>query len=152
MVKGSELKEKIIAHCREILEQKLAIINKELEHLSQAIADDTKSSAGDKYETSREMANLEKGKLQAQVLGFGKMLATLGALSMATSDKVEAGSLIKTDKEWIFLAVSLGQIEVADKTILAISPVAPLAQLMMDKKEGVVIAFRNIKYNLISIY
>ncbi len=58
-----ELKEKIIKECKAILSKKLELIEVELGHLSQSIAEDTKSSAGDKYETSREMANLEKGKL-----------------------------------------------------------------------------------------
>jgi transcription elongation GreA/GreB family factor len=151
-VESSELKEKIIAYCTEVYQQKLVIINNELKHLAQAIADDTKSSAGDKYETGREMANLEKAKLQAQVLGFNKSLAALRSLPGATSGKIDVGSLVKTDKEWIFLAVSLGQVEVKDENVLVISPMAPLAQEMMGKKEGESVTFRDIITNINSIY
>jgi transcription elongation GreA/GreB family factor len=151
-VKSSGFKEKIIAYCTDIFEQKLLIINDELKHLSVAIAEDTKSSAGDKYETGREMANLEKGKLQAQVVGFNKSLVALRTLAKVASKKVEAGSLIKTDKEWIFLAVSLGQVTVKDKNVLVISPMAPLAQEIMGKKEGESVTFRCIKTNINSIY
>jgi transcription elongation GreA/GreB family factor len=151
-VKGSELKEKIITHCTEVYQQKLLIINNELKHLSQAIADDTKSSAGDKYETSREMANLEKAKLQAQVLGFNKSLTTLRSLPGATSGNFDLGSLVKTDNEWIFLAVSLGQVEVEGENVLVISPMAPLAQLMMGKEEGETVEFRTNITNIIRLY
>jgi len=147
----SKLKEKIIEHCIDIFQQKLLVVNDELKHLSAAIAEDTKSSAGDKYETGREMANLEKEKLYAQALGFKNSLATLGALPESVSKKIDIGSLIKTDREWIHLSISLGQLAVDGEEVLVISPLAPLAQLMMGSVEGEAITFRSNNYQIISI-
>lgn len=147
----SELKSKIIEHCTDIFQRKLLIINEELKHLSEAIAEDTKSSAGDKYETSREMANLEKEKLHAQALGFKNSLASLSVLPDRISTKVDIGSLIKTSKEWIHLSISLGQLEVDGEKVLVISPLAPLAKLMMGKEKGETITFRDNNYQIVSI-
>ena len=147
----SKLKEKIIEHCIDIFQQKLLVVNDELKHLSAAIAEDTKSSAGDKYETGREMANFEKEKLYAQALGFKNSLATLGALPESVSKKIDIGSLIKTDREWIHLSISLGQLAVDGEEVLVISPLAPLAQLMMGSVEGEAITFRSNNYQIISI-
>lgn len=147
----SELKSKIIEHCTDIFERKLLIINDELKHLSDAIAEDTKSSAGDKYETGREMANLEKEKLHVQALGFKNSLASLSALPERISTKVGIGSLIKTNREWIHLSISLGQLEVDGENVLVISPLAPLAKLMVDKEKGETITFRDSNYQIIDI-
>lgn len=147
----SELKSKIIEHCTDIFQRKLLIINEELKHLSEAIAEDTKSSAGDKYETSREMANLEKEKLHAQALGFKNSLASLSSLPQSLSAKVDIGSLIQTNKEWIHLSISLGQLEVGSEKVLVISPLAPLAKLIMGKEKGETVTFRDINYQIVSI-
>ena len=147
----SELKEKVKAHCTAILEGKLLIINQELKHLSQAIAEDNKSSAGDKYETGREMANLEKEKLHAQALSFNKSLTAIAALPAGNLHKISIGSLVKTDKEWIYLAVSLGQVEVEAAKVLVISPVAPLAQHMLGREKGETVNFRNNNYHILNI-
>jgi len=147
----SELKSKIIEHCTDIFKRKLLIINDELKHLSDAIAEDTKSSAGDKYETGREMANLEKEKLHAQALGFKNSLASLSTLPERISTKVDIGSLIKTNKEWIHLSISLGRLEIAGEKVLVISPLAPLAKLMVDKEKGETVTFRDSNYEIIDI-
>ncbi len=119
--------------------------------MSEAIAEDTKSSAGDKYETSREMANLEKEKLHAQALGFKNSLASLSALPQSLSAKVDIGSLIQTNKEWIHLSISLGQLDVDGEKVLVISPLAPLAKLIMGKEKGETVTFRNINYQIVNI-
>ena len=147
----SELKGKIIEHCNDIFQRKLLIINDELKHLSEAIEEDTKSSAGDKYETGREMANLEKEKLHVQALGFKNSLATLGALPKSISSKIDVGSLIQTNNEWIHLSISLGQVEVDGESVLVISPLAPLAQQMMGKEKGATVTFRENDYQILGI-
>lgn len=147
----NELKGKIIDHCTDIFQRKLLVVNDELKHLSEAIAEDTKSSAGDKYETSREMANLEKEKLHAQALGFKNSLATLGALPQSALTKIDMGSLIQTNNEWIHLSISLGQLAVAGEKVLVISPLAPLARLLMGKEKGEAVTFRDNNYQIVSI-
>ena len=147
----SQLKGKIIDHCNDIFQRKLALINEELKHLSEAIEEDTKSSAGDKYETGREMANLEKEKLHIQALGIKNSLATLTTLPKSISSKIDVGSLIQTNKAWIHLSISLGQVEVDGEDVLVISPMAPLAQLMMGKEKGETIAFRENDYQIVGI-
>lgn len=147
----NEFKGRIIAQCADIFQRKLVVIKDELKHLSEAIAEDTKSSAGDKYETGREMANLEKEKLHVQALGFKKSLTTLAILPQNVSNKIDHGSLLQTDKVWIFLSISMGQLEVDGEKVLVISPLAPLAQLLMGKEKGETITFRGKNYHISGI-
>ena len=147
----SKLKDKLIDRCREIFQNKLLIINEEVKHLSEAIAEDTKSSAGDKYETGREMANLEKEKLHAQAMGFNKSLAALNHLQNTVSTKIASGSLIKTNKDWIYISISLGPVEVGSEKVLVISPLAPLSQLLLGNEIGHSLTFRDVEYDIIEI-
>ncbi len=147
----TDLRSKIIERCRDILQKKLLIIDDEIKHLSQAIAEDTKSSAGDKYETGREMANLEKEKLHVQALGFNKSLSALSQLPNNVSAKIATGSLIKTNKDWIHISISLGPLEIDGKKVLVISPMAPLAQLLIGHEKGNTASFREEKYEIIDI-
>jgi len=151
MMNCSKLKKRINQRCGEILQHKLLNINNELKHLSQAIADDTKSSAGDKYETAREMANIEINKLQSQLSSMNKAINMLNTLPVASKNKVAVGSLIKTDSVNIFLSVSLGQIDVNGEQILVISPMAPLAQILLGKKENDRVSFNDKAYHVLAL-
>ena len=145
------LKKKIIDECRATLSKKIVLIENELGFLSQSIAEDTKSSAGDKYETSREMANLEKGKLQSQTQAFNKALVTLEALPNNCDGSIKHGCLIKTDSKRILIAVSLGEIIIDQLTVLVISPIAPLAQLFIKSRVGDSVSFNKVDYHIDSV-
>ena len=107
----------------------------ELSALKDAAASDTKSSMGDKYETSREMINLEKGKVAEQLSNVEKMLITLKSIDVSkVHHEVQLGSIIVTDTGVYFLAVSLGQIRLEETAIFVISPVSPVGRELLGKK------------------
>lgn len=145
------LKAEVIVECKTILEERIESLSGEIQLLVEDIAEDTKSSAGDKYETSREMANMERQKLAEQLALNKKLLTMLNNLKTTTSAKVQAGSLVETSTAIIFIGVSLGVIEVSKRKILAVSPGAPLAQLLLGKKEGEVVEFNRQVYEIFAI-
>ena len=142
----NNLKSQIIAQCREILEGKIKALESELHLLALDIAGDTKSSAGDKYETSREMANIEIGKLTDQLLENKNSLGRLLNLKPGSQKTVQAGSLVKTETALIFIAISLGLLERAGSKVMVISPNAPLAQALLGAKPGATVFFNNRPY------
>jgi len=92
-----ELKRDIFRVCSEKVNQRIASLEQELQKLAESAAADTKSSMGDKYETSREMINLEKEKFSSQLNDAQRMRATLDSLDVeAVSQKAVLGSLIKS--------------------------------------------------------
>jgi transcription elongation GreA/GreB family factor len=131
------LKEKIL----DILKQKL---QHQLNELTEAIAllkdsrdNDSKSSAGDKHETSRAMAQIELDNLEQQLMKNQQILQELEAISIhRVSDVVESGSLVYTNYETYFISVGLGKIIVADQTFYAISLASPLGTLLYKKTKG----------------
>jgi hypothetical protein len=147
-----DFKEKVLDACKSEILDKLTILEKELKYLSHDIAQDTKSSAGDKFETSREMANAEIDKLQGQVNSMNKAVTQLNILPISRNSIIAKGSLVKTDKAWIYISVSLGQLVVNNEQVLVISPAAPLSLMLLGKKLNEVVTFNKQSYKIIDIY
>jgi transcription elongation GreA/GreB family factor len=96
---------------------------------------DTKSSAGDKYETGREMMQREMDKLSASLDIYQQQLVKLKSIDpQRSTDFVTHGSLIETNFETYYMAIGMGQITYANQTIYAISPESPLGTLLMGKR------------------
>ena len=105
------LKPRLKEHCIKVLEERLATLEQEIALIVEDLAEDNKSSAGDKFETSREMANIERQKLADQLEQNNKSLGYLRNLKYRAKDTVEAGALVETDSALIYVAVSLGIVD-----------------------------------------
>lgn len=111
-------------------------LSEKADYLQKLIADtraannETKSSMGDKYETTREMVQQEINNLQIQLNDVLKQLDSLRTLSDKTSQKVEKGAVVKTSNRFFYISVSAGEIVLDGKKIYVISPESPLAQAM----------------------
>ncbi len=134
---SEDFKENIFLHCLTLLETKEKEIKIEIANLRDGIANDSKSSMGDKYETSREMSQQEINRLEQQLSNNGQQLFQLKALNLNSSNKnIGLGSLVKTNIGIFLISIGLGELIVAQQSIFLISAVSPLGKLMMGKKEG----------------
>jgi transcription elongation GreA/GreB family factor len=132
----------------------LSQVNDRIKRLQDAVAalqqssnEDTKSSAGDKYETGREMMQLEKNKLAVQLSEIFKMKKVLDQLSIDKAyHKVDLGSLVITSEGNYFISVALGKLELDKKVFYAISPVSPIGVALMSKSRGEQIRFNYKSY------
>lgn len=130
-------KEEVYNHCRQLVEQKLASAELAIREAQQAANEETKSSAGDKYETGRAMMHLEQEKLASQravALQLKKVLDQINPHQPA--NKIGLGSLVQTNQGWFFVAAGLGQIVVGGEPCFVISPAAPLGKAVWGIKTG----------------
>ena len=141
-----EYKTVVIGHCKNLLSAKVEALEKDIQHLKNDISEDTKSSAGDKFETSREMANQERQKLSNQLELTRRSLGILDTIRDLATDKIKVGHLIETDSSLIFIAISLGIELIQDQHVLVVSPNSPLGQAFLDKKTGDVVDFNSQTY------
>ena len=63
----NQLKEQLWVQCQKIVEHRLATAQQAMDAAQQSANQEEKSSAGDKYETGRAMAQLERDKAATQV-------------------------------------------------------------------------------------
>lgn len=128
-------KQKIYAHCLTLLNSKIQELENTLQELSASAASDTKSSAGDKHETARAMVQIEQenvGKQLNQALEQKSLIEkTASHLSRGQGQEVRPGSLVRTNKGYLYLSLALGKISIDGLTIMVISPQSPLGFKLM---------------------
>jgi len=146
-----DFKHIVIEECTKILKERISAIELELKFLLKDIAEDTKSSAGDKYETSREMANIERGKQESQLAITRKSLNILKNARHTKKEIIAGGNLIRTDKNWIFLSISLGPVTVNNEVVLVITPLSPLGSSFIDLRPGEIVKFNKQDYTIEAI-
>jgi hypothetical protein len=101
------------------------------------MANDSKSSMGDKYETSREMSQQEINRLDQQFAVNQQHIFNLRNLVFQNkSSKILLGSLVITNIGRFFITVSLGEIKLENQSVFMISPGSPIAKLLNGKKVG----------------
>lgn len=138
--------------CFAHIKERLTNMTEQMRQFQLASNEDTKSSMGDKYETSREMINLEKEKVAGQLNEMSKLKATLDGIDPTkVFEKAQLGSLIETNHGLIYISVGLGQLKVGGENIIIISAVSPLGQLLLNKKQGEKVSFGPRNYELVTI-
>lgn len=120
--------------------------------LQSAANEETKSSAGDKYETGRAMMQLEIEKHLSQLGEAQKLLHALEKIKIDNAPHtVYPGSVIMTDQGNYFLAVSTGQFVIEGKTYISISPSSPIGAKLLGLKAGDTCSFNNRVYKIIEL-
>ena len=138
-----------------IIHQKLSEKINHLENLiaeTRAANNETKSSMGDKYETSREMVQQEINNLQIQLNENIRVKNSLKSISTNPHQNVGLGSLVETDKGFFYIAVSLGMMDFEQKKIFLISSESPLAKAMNGKTENEVFSMNGTQQKIIKIW
>lgn len=143
-----EIKEQLYQLCLSFMEQRIQTATTALEQAREASNDDTKSSAGDKYETSREMMQQDIDRNKRLLIDAEDNLRLLKAIDVMPNPEgiVKHGSLVSTNQGAFYISVSAGQLHPGDKTIFAISPVSPIGKLLLDKKKGSSFSFNGKEY------
>lgn len=131
------MRKTLFKSCRSYVDQRIQRILISIADLEESLLNESKSSAGDKYETGREMINMEFEKLSGQLQEFRKLEATLTlAERKAPSNCVELGSVVKTTGANYFIAIPAGEILAGEEKFFAIGSNAPIAQALLGKKIG----------------
>ena len=141
------LKEKIYVHCLQILNAKITEMQKDLNDLTEGAKNDAKSSAGDKYESTSSVIALEKEKIGIQLKEAMEQKRIFENININVNSKhIIKGSLVKTDKALLFIAIALGKIYVDDKSIMVISPGSPLGIKLMGLKQNDAAQINGLEY------
>jgi transcription elongation GreA/GreB family factor len=141
-------KSKIHANLRSILEKTLEEARREYVLAKESRDSDTKSSAGDKFETGREMMQREMDKLSALVDNTLQSLNKLDRLAnLPQASVITEGSLVETDQETYYLSIGYGKLD----TVYAISIESPLGVELKGKRVGDNVEMRGRKITIKTI-
>lgn len=129
-------KTQLIEHCRFLLTERINTASNAMKNAQESSNSEDKSSAGDKYETSRSMGHIDRDMNARQMVKAKEELAILEKIDFSASDHVKTGALVHTSKNLYFIAVGLGTVLLEQEKIIVVSPISPLAKFMIGKKIG----------------
>lgn len=145
-------KEKLIQCLLNLVEEKITTAKAEIESAREAQQNETKSSAGDKYETSREMMTQEiekHSKSLADAEGQRNLLFHVSTLK--SSSDVELGSWVETNHGCYFLATGMGSITIDALKTQTISLQSPIGKTLLNKKQGDCFEFNGKQFIILNV-
>lgn len=146
------LKKMIYGACEARLSERLTALREEMKEAQLASAEETKSSAGDKYETGRAMLEIEKERLSGQLAEARRLYEVLLPLLPTKShSQVQIGSLVSTSRGIFYITVGLGAITVGDTAYYCISPQSPMGQILSGLSAGDEVPFQEQTVKVLSV-
>jgi hypothetical protein len=140
-------KEKVYSACLQILEKKISDLRAAYNSVIEATGNETKSTAGDKHETSRAMMQIEQEKIGRQLAEAMDQKKELEAIDITQSHQIIGkGSVIKTDKAILFLGPGLGKITIGNDIIIAVSSHSPLGKKLTGRRKNDLVELNGHKY------
>ena len=98
--------------------------------------DETKSTAGDKHETGRAMAQIEQEKAARQLNDLIRQEQELLKIrGFAGKNFADRGSIVITDKQNFYVSIALGAFTLDKFQFYAISPASPIGAMIIGKKQ-----------------
>lgn len=120
--------------------------------LKESGSNETKSTAGDKHETALAMLQIEQANTRGQLQEALKQKAALEKINPSICAlMIVNGSLVKTNRGYLFMSIALGKAMLENITIIALSPQSPLGQKLMGLKCGEVAKINSVEYIVESI-
>ena len=147
------IKSELYKLCQQFIEQRIETAETALEQAREASNDDTKSSAGDKFETTREMMQQDITRNKSLLMDARQNLQVLASIKdFPASDTIKNGSLVFTSEGNFYISISAGQLKLEGNTYFAISALSPIGQLLLGKKAADTVKFNQKEYKILEVY
>ena len=143
----------LIDHILDLLEEKISLLVADNASVQESSEDEIKSSAGDKFETGREMMQIELDKNNVRLMTLLKQKKELLQIDThARHQKAQVGSLVVTDYGKYFISIGLGELIVNDDKFYVISLNSPIGKMLYGKKSGDQLTFNNRTFSIDEIH
>jgi hypothetical protein len=144
------LKQKLIEKCLHILNERAENAKKAMEELQQSANE--YGLPKDRYDSFRAQV-LRKRDLFAEQ--YQNTLEEIGLIKKIDPEKkaqnIEFGSVVITNKQKLFVSVSLGKIELENEVYYPISAKVPIYKAIQNKKAGEKFEFNGNKFEIFDL-
>jgi transcription elongation GreA/GreB family factor len=131
------LKEQLYLLCGDYIRNREAEIKRIITEAQEAANNETKSSAGDKYETGREVMQQEIDLNKGRLNELNKLKAALEQISPTQKAEVAVpGSVVYTNNGNFYISISAGPLKVDNANFYAISAASPIGSKLAGQKAG----------------
>ncbi|MET0465074.1 MAG: hypothetical protein ABW007_18055 [Chitinophagaceae bacterium] len=140
-------KEKIYLRFQEVLQNKIDLLQQNLDSLFQSAQNETKRTAGDKHETALAMLQIEQENLRRQLHEAKIQQTVLQKINPAIiADKIIPGSLVKTSQGYFFMSLALGKITEENIEVVSLSAQSPLGHKLSGLRSGEELTLNGRRY------
>ena len=148
----SVTKQELFDYCRSYVTERIERIRTEINTSQSSANEETKSSAGDKHETARAMAQLEVEMNSRQLAEAEKLQESLSKIIVnRTYEVITPSALVETSQGLFYLAISIGKVQMAGEICYVVSPDSPLGKILIGKKSGDIVLFNGNKLQIIAV-
>ncbi|WP_299249053.1 hypothetical protein [uncultured Cytophaga sp.] len=145
-----KLKKALLNKCIDIQKNTVAIAKKAMEDaLNSANAEKVSEELSDSF---RESMHATRDMYARQANEGVNNLGLLHRINVVEQDKVKFGSVVFTTFQNYFVSTGIGEIKVDELSFHAISTLAPLFQILWDKKKGDTFMFLDRLYTVIEVF
>jgi hypothetical protein len=145
----NSLKEKALAILHERVDHAMAAMD-EAQRAANSVE---KSTVGDKHETSRSMALLDREIHARQLDAAQKDLALVQHLDVSLFSKnVQAGSFVEADNGNYFFLTGLGSLDTELGKVFFLSINSPIGKLFHEKKSGESVLFNGKTISIKTVF
>lgn len=144
-----QIKVKLYQQCVDFVDQRINNSLTAISNAQESANTEVKSSAGDKHETGRAMAQLETEKNAIQLAEANKLKQVIGLINPEkASEKVELGALVVTNSGNYYISVSIGKMTIDSVLYFGVSAVSPIGQALLNHKKGEEVTFNGRKFSI----
>lgn len=152
MIISLDLKNELLRILQQQVDERISTAKSGIQSVQLAKGNETKSSAGDKFETGRAMMQAEQDRFEVMLSKNQNLADTLKSIRHnKSSDKIGLGALVLTSEAVYFLSIGIGKIMFDENEYYAVSPQSPIGQLLIDKKKGDTVQFRDRGIKILDI-
>jgi transcription elongation GreA/GreB family factor len=147
-----ETKEALFQICFERVDMRFQKIKQTIADIDESLLEEDKSSAGDKHETGRAMLQIDRENASKQMQEVVLVKDLLKKIDIkSTSDYARLGSIIKTDRFTYFISLSIGAVEVDNKSYVCIALNSPIGQVLLGKRKGEAFSFNGVESTILAV-
>lgn len=130
------IKALLLDYSKKYFKERADQANEALIRAQESANEEQKSSAGDKYETSRAMGQIARDMYAKNLDIAQQTIKFLNAIQLKNSSKVELGSLVHTSDKKFFISASIGNVKIENEDFYFISLATPIGRLLENKLKG----------------
>ena len=144
MKNRTDIKVQLFQKINELVDARIETSKAAVTAAKESKNNETKSTAGDKYETGRAMMQLEQEKNEMQLRQALHLKASLKQMDFEKiSNEVGFGNLVITTQGKYFISIGIGKVKIEDETYFVVSLDSPVGKLLAGKKIGDKITIRD---------
>lgn len=146
-------KQRVHTHYLQSILDKTKRLEQALEELKESGSNETKRTAGDKHETALAMLQIEQENKRRQLKEAQEQLAVFNRIDFSiASSRIIAGSLVRTDRGWLFVCIAAGKTTIDGQQVIALSAQSPLGMKLIGASINDIVTVNNLAYKIEEIW